>query len=342
MASDNAMYNDPRFKAPYPTEGNLRDRGYPSSYDGGITKVTITPVDVPKGPKKTPIGDGTGGSTTNTSTATNGGYDMAAYLNELNAQRQAAAEAAYERSMGMLNDAYNSAAGNYADIFNRGQDTLRGAYDNSRNKINEQATDSMREAYINKMLSMKNLSQKLAAMGISGGASESTMAGLINNYGNARNGIQKTWNTNLSDLEQGYNANLTDLYNAYQSQMAELANARASQAAQLLSNLNNQIASASSDYYSLLSNPNVLKAAASGALNNLQSIEPVATEATNTYNPVNTQQTNDVGGTMTNYARQQLEELAGGNEGVYDRITKLLAQGVPADRIATVLTGYTA
>ena len=200
--------------------------GGSSSADIDSGRTSLSNVMVNTGGNKTKTGGGSGSSS-------GGGYDMSAYLADLNAQRQAAAEAAYERSMGLLNDAYNSAAGNYADIFNRGQDTLRGAYNNSRNKINEQAADSMREAYINKMLSLKNLSQKLAAMGISGGASESTVAGLMNNYGNARNGIQKTWNTNLADLEQGFNSNLADLYNAYQSQMAELANARAAQQAQL-------------------------------------------------------------------------------------------------------------
>ena len=336
---DNAMYNALKNIPTYSTEGNLTDRGYPASYDLSQPKYIETHASLPSGNGG---GGNTGTGSSSSSSSSSGGFDMASYLADLNAQRQAAAEAAYQRSMGMLNDAYNSAAGNYADIFNRGQETLKGAYDNSRNKINEQATDSMREAYINKMLSMKNLSQKLAAMGISGGASESTMAGLLNNYGNARNGIQKTWNSNLSDLEQGYNSNLTDLYNAYQSQMAELANTRAAQAAQLLSNLNNQIASASSDYYSLLSNPNVLKAAASGALNNLQSIEPVATEATNTYNPVNTQQANDVGGTLTNWSREQLENLAGNGSGAYNRIQTLLSQGVDPEDIARMMTGYKA
>ena len=334
---DNAMYNAIKNIPTYSTEGNLRDRGYPSSYDGGIgARVEVN--DYSK--TKTPTGGGK--TSTGSTSSSSGSYDMSSYLSDLYAQRQAAAEAAYERSMGLLNDAYNSAANNYADIFNRGQDTLRGAYDNSRNKINEQASDSMREAYINRMLSMKNLSQKLAAMGISGGASESTVAGLLNNYGNARNGIQKTWNNNLADLEQGFNSNLTDLYNAYQSQMAELANTRAAQQAQLVSNLNNQIASAGSDFFSILSNPNVLKAAASGALQNLQSIQPVATEATNTYNPVNTQQSNDMGGTLTNYSREEWEKLANGGSGVYDRIQKLLAQGVPDETLASMLTGYRA
>lgn len=330
---DNAQYYAMQNIPTYSTTGNLRERGYPSSYD-------YNPVEY-KPKNETPTNNGGGGKTgtgTSTSQATSGGgYDMASYLAELNAQRQAAAQAAYDKSMGLLNDAYNSAAGNYTDIFNRGQETLRGAYDNSRNKIDTQAKDAMQQAYINYRLSGKNLAQQLAALGISGGASESTAAGLRNNYGNARNSIQKTWDTNLSDLEQGFNTNLADLANNYQSQMAELANARASQAAQLLANLNNQIASAAGDYYSLLSNPNVLKLAASNALTNLNSITPTDAVATNDYVPVSTQQANDMGTTQTNWSKEQLENAAG--NGAYDMIKLLSARQYTPEEIASMLIG---
>jgi hypothetical protein len=121
--------------------------------------------------------------------------------------------------------------------------------------------------------------------------------------------------------------------------MAELANTRAAQQAQLVSNLNNQIASAGSDFFSILSNPNVLKAAASGALQNLQSIQPVATEATNTYNPINTQQVNDMGNTMTNYSRQQLEDILNSPNGQYDKIVRLSSLGYNPEEIAKLLVG---
>ena len=332
---DNAQYYAMQNIPKYSIEGNLRDRGYPSSYDYNPIKIE-THASLPSNG-----GNGGGGKTstgTSTAQATTGeGYDMAAYLAELNAQRQAAAQAAYDKSMGLLNDAYDSAAGNYAEIFNRGRETLKGAYDNSRGKIDQQATDAMQQAYTNYMLSKKNLAQQLAAMGISGGASESTAAGLQNNYMNSRNNIQKTWDTNLSDLEQGFNTNLTDLANNYQTQMAELSSARAAQAAQLLSNLNNQIASASGDYYSLLSNPNVLKLAASNALTNLNKIQPTEAVATNDYVPVNTQQVNDMGGKLTNWAKEQLENTAG--NGAYDMIKLLSARQYTPEEIANMLIG---
>lgn len=333
---DNAMYNALKNIPTYSTEGNLRDRGYPSSYDGGIgARVEAKTYDAT--PKQTTTPKGSSGSSASGATSASGGLDMNAYLEALYAQRQAAAEDAYNRAMSSLNNAYNSASESYANIYNQGVGTLGGAYSNSRNKIDEQATDAMRQAYINRMMSEKNLSQKLAAQGLSGGASESAMAGLINNYGNARNNIQKTWNTNLSDLEQGYNSNLANLYSAYQERMAALDQSRAAQEAQLIENLNNQIASAGSDYFSLLSNPTFLKSAIQSAVGNVQDIQPVAQEVTNTYTPINTQQGNDIGGTLTNWSKIQEQNNLG--NGAYETIQKLLERYDPEEVTRMMLYG---
>lgn len=261
-------------------------------------------------------GNSSGGSSGSSKpiSGSSSGADYGAYLNSLLAQRRAAAESAYNNAISRINDAYNSAASSFGNIYNRGVDTLNGSYNNSQNKINQQAQDSMQEAYVNKMRSMKNLSQQLAAMGMSGGASESATAGLINNYGNARNGIQKTWNTNLSDLEQTYNANLNDLYSAYQSQMANLANVKAQQLNQAEMNLANMISDSSGGLYQALLNisPTTLQNALSGAVANQNAYTPVATEATNVVNPVNTQQVNDMG-EATQYAKYLASLQAGAN-----------------------------
>lgn len=281
-------------------------------------------------------GGGNGGS----GQASGGGADMNAYLSNLYAQRQAAAEEAYNKARGLLGDAYDRARGNYENIYNRGVDALGQSYNNSRGKINDQAIDAMRQAYINKMLSLKNLSQSLAAQGIAGGESESTRLGLENNYGNARNNIQKTWNSNLSDLELGYNTNLADLYNAYQERMAALDNSRAAQEAQLLSNLNNQIANVQGDYFSALaSDPATIRSAISAAVGNISSIQPREQEVTNPFTPVNTQQVNDQGDVLTNYWRlaQQLDAQGASSD---DITRELIRQGASNSDIARVLQSY--
>lgn len=285
-------------------------------------------------------GSGSGSSNTSGGGSTDTGAAYAAYLAELQRQRQAAAEDAYNRSMGYLNDAYDKAADNYWDVYNNGRSALEGAYDNSLRKINNNASDAMREAYINRRLSEKNLSQKLAAMGISGGASESTLAGIANNYGNARNNIQRTWDDNRGDLESGYGNNLANLYNAYLERMTALDNSRASQAAQLLSNLNNQIASVQSDFYSTLaSNPDVLQNAIANALSGVNGITPKEAEVTNPYSAVSTQQGNDIGGTLTNYS--MLQSLQDAGNGAYNAIQNFIQRGLTDKQIQDLmLNGY--
>lgn len=285
-------------------------------------------------------GSSSSGSSSSNISASGGGFDYAGYLNQLMAEKRAAAENAYNNAVNRINDAYNRASSNYANIYNNGVNTLKGSYNNSQNKINEQASDSMQEAYVNKMLSQKNLSQQLAAMGMSGGASESAAAGLINNYGNARNGIQKTWNSNLADLENTFQNNLNNLYSAYQSQMAALDNQRAS----ALSSAEQNLAGLITDSYgglanALLSNPSILKnMLESSVTSQANYVAPEATAATNTYNPVNTQQVNDMGGNLTNYQavlKAQLDQL---NDSAKQQ--KLLSMGYTPQQTVDLLNSY--
>lgn len=77
-----------------------------------------------------------------------------------------------------------------------------------RPKIQQQYEDSQRQAYIQSMKAKKNLPQQMAAMGMTGGAAESSMLDLENQYGNARNGYQQSYNNALEDLD----AQINDVY----------------------------------------------------------------------------------------------------------------------------------
>ena len=306
--SDNAMYGDKRYTSPTMVNA-IKDsqkkmivnenanRGYQTTttYGSGGNGSNTTTKDSTK----------TGTKTSSSSSAYTGYGGSGDYLAALYAQRQQAAQDAYDKSKALLDEAYSTAKGNYDNIYNSGANQLKKTYNNSLGKINSNATDAFRQAYVNRMLSEKNMSQRLAAMGLSGGASESAMVKLLNNYGNARNNIQRTLDTNRNDLEMNYSSNLNDLYNAYQSQMAALDQNRASQLAQLLNNLNNQIAGVQSDYFSMLAkNPEYLQMALGQANNNMNNyVAPTTAEATNGLVPVDVYQSNDQGGTMTNNPR---------------------------------------
>ena len=149
---------------------NNANAGYSGPGSSGVAETILSHVVNSKPANNSSLGGGNlssgggGGSSSSGSSSSNisasgGGFDYAGYLNQLMAEKRAAAQNAYNNAVNRINDAYNRASSNYANIYNSGVNTLKGSYNNSQNKINEQASDSMQEAYVNKMLSQKNLSQ---------------------------------------------------------------------------------------------------------------------------------------------------------------------------------------
>lgn len=121
---------------------------------------------------------------------------MAEYRNQVLAQIKAAQEAEQRAR----DDAYNKAAS-----------AQKSAYDNNVSQLNNATEDALREAYINRMLSQRNLQQQLSAQGISGGASETTQASMLNNYQDSRNDLEKERMQQLANLQQTYQNNMAAL-----------------------------------------------------------------------------------------------------------------------------------
>lgn len=94
------------------------------------------------------------------------------------------------------------------------------------NQLTDTTNDALKQAYINKMQTLRNLPQQMSAQGLNGGASETTLASMNNNYGNARNQLE------TERLKQ-----LASLQNTYQNNLAQLEAQRASGDAAQLSNI---------------------------------------------------------------------------------------------------------
>lgn len=232
-------------------------------------------------------------SSSNTANAYNAllaAYKQNDYSDYLRQMREAA-QNAYDRGMNALNSAYDNQLNSLSSNLNETRNQLANQYNRSMGNINRDAEGSLRQAYINKMLSQKNLGQQMSALGLNGGATESTLANMANNYGNARNNINVTRNNNLSDLEGNYSDNLSQAQQAYNSAVATANLQRAQQAMQLENALANNQISALGDYQSLMQRENqnyldLLKAAiANGA-----SFQWNPTEANNAYVAQNIQQ----------------------------------------------------
>ena len=132
------------------------------------------------------------------------------------------ADEAYNRNMARIENSYNSASGNLKSNYNSTVDRLNLARDKSMGDVNSDAEKSLQEAYINNMLTRKNLNQRLSAMGYNGGATETTMGSLENQYGASRAGINEAANKSIANLNQTYGDNLAGALQSYNSAMANL------------------------------------------------------------------------------------------------------------------------
>lgn len=208
------------------------------------------------------------------------------------AARREAAQNAYNRGMSTLNDAYNTKVNSLRSNYDSTIGQLQNDFNLSSSNINNDAERALREAYTNKMLSSKNLQQQLAAQGISGGASESTMAGLLNNYGNARNKIETTKAGNLASLENQYNSNRSNALQALNSALANAESERMGYQMQLENALANLENSAVNSYANAFGDSGSYMSALKNALESMAQYEYTPTEAANGVDYVNTMQAN--------------------------------------------------
>ena len=187
----------------------------------------------------TVVPDNLGGGSGDTVGAGDNTLDIYSLYEQYLARQRAAAEESYQRNVSAINKAYGQARNYYDSNLGSTRDTLKSSYDASKGDIDSDAEASLREAYINNMLNRKNLQQALTAQGLNGGASETTQASMLNNYGSARNAIETQQSKNLSDLLKTYNDNLSSAQNAWSNQMASLELQKMQQLQQAENALNN-------------------------------------------------------------------------------------------------------
>lgn len=264
---------------------NLTTKGYPGSQSGSAgANVTATKINLPSSSGSSSGGSSgsSGGYSGGSGGSSGGGYsadiDYGALEAQAERERQAAAYAAlvsayekqqrdreeylrqqreaaqnaYNNGMNSLNSAYNSQLTSLANNLSEARNQLQGSYDRSKSSINQDAEGSLRQAYINHMLSQKNLGQQMSALGLSGGATETTLANMLNNYGNARNNINTTAANNLANLEGKYNDSVSQAQQAYNSAVANANLQKAQYAMQLENALADNQISALTNYQNLL------------------------------------------------------------------------------------------
>lgn len=94
-----------------------------------------------------------------------------------------------------------SATKGYTDALQGVKDAQAESFSNEAARIEKESADRLREAYIKNMQDSLGLSQRLKSAGISGGATESTVAYMNNVYNDSRNDIRNDTDDRMADLE---------------------------------------------------------------------------------------------------------------------------------------------
>lgn len=308
---------------------------------GGTGNAPITSGNVTVTPASSGGSSGGGGRSGSSSSTTSaslsgsgyggygGGFDYAAMIQSMLDQQRAAAQAAYDASKARLDEAWGNTQNALSENLNSSLGRLQENYTYGAGKSRNDAQQSLRDAYITHMMNKRNLGQNLAAMGMSGGATESSLAKLYNQYGNSKNGIRDTLANNLAELMNTYENNVAATNQAYNTQYADAMNnyvANLNQLEQMLAN--NLMSSYSGSSLSSLAG----YASTLADLQNQMAAAAAATQPTqNTLelNNLSTTQGTDLG-TVTDYAKY----LAAANQDQATNVIRALSQaGVPTETI---------
>lgn len=168
-------------------------------------------------------------------------YDLLnARLNEYNNQYGSLMDSllsAYNANSANLDDYYQAMMDALGLSFEDTQALLRSQLGQNQQSLEDERRRALQEAYIARMMNEKQLADQLDAYGLTGGASESVMANLRNNYMNNRASVEEKVQNSLSDLLQNYLTNLNSARANYNSGLMSAAQNRLNAGQQLANNL---------------------------------------------------------------------------------------------------------
>ena len=217
-------------------------------------------------------------------------YD--AFQNALAQQRQNA-QNAYNKNNAAINSMYSNRLSGLNSRYNEGRSALEASHAAQQEAIRKAKEEAQRQAYISSMVAERDLEQNLSAQGLSGGASETTLAKMRNNYANNRNSNEEEYLNTSADIGIAYQNELANLENQYLQLRDALETAKAQATMQNENALANSEAATISQFadhansLDYLSAQNALNLAAQermAALNQQYALEQMEREQANKLN----------------------------------------------------------
>lgn len=110
------------------------------------------------------------------------------------------------------------------------QKALDAERDRQQGILDRNLFNANQQAYITRMQAQRDMPQQLAAQGIRGGATETTISNIYNNYLNARNAAKSSYDESTGALSSNYNTNNASLGSKYAQMIADLDSEKRNQA----------------------------------------------------------------------------------------------------------------
>ena len=176
-------------------------------------------------------------------------YDSMMKMHEDTLNRSLAmAEQGREAKNQMAASAYNSSIAALDQNHKSNVDQTNRQYDASIDRQNQTTAKALKDAYVGKRLGERNIGQQLAALGRTGGAAESTLLGMQNNYQTNRAGLESERSRAIENfnLERG-NA-LNSLMTALNTERAKANDLYQGRLMDSIDDYNNLVAQAYSVY----------------------------------------------------------------------------------------------
>lgn len=163
------------------------------------------------------------------------------YLNNLRSGQEAFGANKIQADPG-IQEQWNAALNSAQDIYNTNAGQLGSVYNQGVSQANQAANDAARQQYIAYRQNKNKLAEQLSSSGITGGASETALNGILNAYSSGLASNDAALQEALAKLGSEYQGDLASLMSQLQSSQANINNQYGQMQAEDLANRRQQLA----------------------------------------------------------------------------------------------------
>lgn len=131
-------------------------------------------------------------------------------------------KAIYEEKFNEGSKGYEEQKKQYEDAKAGEQAELQRNRDTAMANAKKDMENASQQAYISRVMAEKNMPQRLAAQGISGGMTETTSANIFRDFLNSKNAANSAYSKASTELENGYLSNSARINSSWAQKMADL------------------------------------------------------------------------------------------------------------------------